>query len=110
MLLFKKKFLEPIRAGRKTQTIRLWSHRRMRAGQQSYIPGIGPIEVTEVAEVRLEELTDQDALRDGFADAAALRQELELIYGDKLAAGYSAYRVRFRVGEPTGRAAGGRPR
>ncbi len=45
MLLFKKAFLPAIRAGRKTQTVRLWKHRRMRTGQQSYIPGAGHIEV-----------------------------------------------------------------
>ena len=31
MLLFKKKFLPAIRAGQKTQTIRLWKYRRLRA-------------------------------------------------------------------------------
>ena len=55
MLLFKKRFLEAIRAGQKTQTIRLWKHVRMRAGQRSYIPGAGYIRVTAVEEVRLEE-------------------------------------------------------
>ena len=40
MLLFKKKFLAAIRSGRKTQTIRLWKHQRMRSGQRSYIPGV----------------------------------------------------------------------
>lgn len=102
MLLFKKKFLPQIRDGRKTQTVRLWRYRRMRAGQRSYIPGIGPIEVTEVAQVGLDQLTDADAVLDGFADADALRQELQAINGDKLAQGYATYLVRFRVGEPAG--------
>lgn len=66
MLLFKKKFLAAIRAGEKTQTIRLWKHRRMRAGQRSYIPGIGPIRLTAVDEVDLDGLTDADARPDGF--------------------------------------------
>ncbi len=39
MLLFKKKFLAAIREGSKTQTIRLWKHRRMRAGQVTVKPG-----------------------------------------------------------------------
>ena len=39
VLLFNKRFLPAIRCGQKTQTIRLWRHRRMRAGQRSYIPG-----------------------------------------------------------------------
>ena len=38
-----------------------------------------------------------DAIPDGFPTADALRQELSTIYGEKLAAGYQAYRVVFRV-------------
>lgn len=100
MLLFKKKFLPAIRNGQKTQTIRLWKHRRMRAGQRSYIPGVGPIRVLSVEPVELGELTDQDAAPDGFATAEALRQELHGIYAEKLAGGYGAYRVRFAVEKP----------
>lgn len=97
MLLFKKKYLDAIRAGTKTQTIRLWKHRRMRSGQRSYIPGIGYIDVTTVEEVQLDDLTDADALPDGFPTAAALRAELNTCYADQLAAGYQAYRVVFKL-------------
>ncbi len=72
MLLFKKKFLQAIRAGEKTQTIRLWKHRRMRAGQRSYIPGVGAIRVTLVEEVELDRLTDADARPDGFVSAGSV--------------------------------------
>lgn len=97
MLLFKKKFLDAIRAGTKTQTVRLWKHRRMRAGQHSYIPGAGYIRVTSVEAVALGELTDDDALRDGFPSAVALRGELEALYPEQLAAGHQAYRVIFEL-------------
>ncbi len=95
VLLFKKKFLPAIRAGEKTQTIRLWKHRRMRSGQRSFIPGAGYIDVLAVDGIALDELTDDDALPDGFASAAELRTELAALYADELAAGYRAYRVRF---------------
>jgi hypothetical protein len=95
MLLFKKKFLAAIRAGEKTQTIRLWKHRRMRAGQRSYIPGIGYIRITAVEEVQLDQLTDADARPDGFCTADALRGELTTLYPTQLAAGYKAYRIVF---------------
>ena len=97
MLLFKKKFLPAIRSGAKTQTIRLWKWRQMRAGQRSYIPGAGHVRIDGVDEVRLEDLTDADAVPDGFETADALRRELIDIYGDKLAAGYKAFRVLFHV-------------
>ncbi len=97
MLLFKKKFLPAIRRGEKTQTIRLWKHRRMRAGQRSYIPGVGPVRIHTVDEVCLDELTDADARPDGFRDAEQLRAELQALYAEQLAAGYQAYRVVFEV-------------
>lgn len=97
MLLFKKKFLDAIREGTKTQTIRLWPRRQMKAGQRSYIPGIGYIRITDVDAVELAELTDEDAVPDGFATADALRAEIKELYSEKLATGYQAYRVLFYV-------------
>ena len=100
MLLFKKKFLDDIRSGRKTQTIRLWKFRHMRSGQRSYIPGVGPIRVTTVEQVDIDALTDADAIPDGFPTAMALRRELRTIYSDKLNNGHQAFRIVFeRLGE-----------
>ena len=97
MLLFKKKFLPAIRRGEKTQTIRLWKHRRMRPGQRSYIPGIGAIRILAVDEVRLGELTDKDAHLDGFDTADNLRAEIEQLYADRLASGCKAFRILFEL-------------
>jgi hypothetical protein len=97
MLLFKKRFLPAIRQGEKTQTIRLWKHRRFRPGQRSYIPGAGAIRVKAVDEVELERLTDEDARLDGFATADALRAEIAELYPDRLAAGCKADRIRFEL-------------
>lgn len=99
MLLFKKKFLSQIRSGQKTQTIRLWKYRRMRAGQRSYIPGVGHIRVTTVEEVDLAQLTDADARPDGFQTADQLRAEITQLYPQQLAEGYRAFRIRFAVEE-----------
>lgn len=95
MLLFKRKFLDAIRSGEKTQTIRLWKHRMMRDGQRSYTPGVGRMRIDRVEAVEIEQLTDADALPDGFPDAESLRRELREIYGEKLEAGYQAFRVVF---------------
>lgn len=97
MLLFKKKYLPAIHAGTKTQTIRLWKHRRMRSGQRSYIPGAGYIRVAKVEQIELEALTDDDAARDGFESREALLTELKDLYAEQLAAGYQAYRIRFEL-------------
>ena len=100
MLLFKKKFLPAIRRGQKTQTIRLWKYRRMRAGQRSYIPGVGYIRVGAVDEVQLNDLTDADAQPDGFETADALRAEIARLYPEQLADGHRAYRIVFEVLPP----------
>ena len=101
MLLFKKKFLGAIRAGEKTQTIRLWRHRRMRAGQRSYIPGAGYIQVSAVEPVEIDQLTDADARPDGFETADALRAEIARLYPHHLSDGYRAYRVTFSLAPPS---------
>ena len=106
MLLFKKKFLPAIRSGEKTQTIRLWKHRMMRSGQLSYIPGAGYIAIDRVEPVQLAELTDADAAPDGFPTADSLRHELLTIYGEKLAAGYQAFRIVFRLEVASGQGTG----
>lgn len=69
----------------------------MRVGQRSYIPGVGYIRVTAVDEVRLDDLTDADAVPDGFESADALRAEIARLYPKQLAEGHHAYRVVFRV-------------
>ncbi|REK08270.1 MAG: ASCH domain-containing protein [Planctomycetota bacterium] len=105
MLLFKKKFMDAIRSGEKTQTIRLWKVCRMKTGQRSYIPGAGYIRVLSVQPVQLAELTDDDARPDGFASADALRQELASLYRDQMAEGHQAYRIRFELFGPAEQAA-----
>jgi hypothetical protein len=100
MLLFKKKFLEAIRQGTKTQTIRLWTHRMMRPGQRSYIPGAGYIRIESVEQIGLGDLTDEDAMRDGFESLAALRAEIETIYTPAAANGKRPFRIRFSLLPP----------
>jgi hypothetical protein len=97
MLLFKKKFLDAIRRGEKTQTIRLWKFRHMRSGQRSYIPGIGPIRITLVEPVDIDSLTDADAILDGFPSADALQTDLRTIYVEKLASGHKVFRINFEM-------------
>lgn len=111
MLLFKKKFLDPIRTGTKTQTIRVWKCAHVRAGQTSYIPGVGKIRITSVAPVDLSALTPEDARLDGFDTADSLRQEIADIYGEKLQSGYRVFKIGFEVSDaaPKGRPAKRRP-
>ena len=69
----------------------------MKAGQKSYIPGIGEIRIVEVTPLTMDDLTDADAVADGFDSLNTLLDEIRTIYADKLELGYSAYRVVFAL-------------
>jgi hypothetical protein len=101
MLFFQRQFLPAIRRGEKTQTIRLWKYRRVRAGQRSYVPGAGYIRITAVDEVQLESLTDDDAVPDGFATADELRAEIARLYPGPQRAELKAFRVCFHLLDET---------
>ncbi len=96
MLLFKKKFLDAILSGEKTQTLR--KRVGVRTGQRSYVPGAGYIQIDGVEKVFLAELTDADAVPDGFPDLAALKTELQKLYGEHLPPHF--YRIRFHLLPP----------
>jgi len=100
MLLFKKKFLEQIRQGEKTQTIRLWKHRQMKPGQRSYIPGVGYISIDSVEPVELAQLTDADAKPDGFPTAELLRNEIRALYTADTLKNLIPFRICFSVYPP----------
>jgi hypothetical protein len=100
MLLFKKKFLEPIRRGEKTQTIRLWNCRRMKSGQRSYVPGIGYIAIDSVEPVELAMLTDEDAVLDGFPSAELLRDEISTLYTAEVRQTLTPFKICFSVYPP----------
>ena len=100
MLLFKKKFLEQIKCGEKTQTIRLWHHCRMRSGQRSYVPGVGYISIESVESVELARLTDADAELDGFPSADLLRREIHTLYAADTRKELIPFKIRFSVYPP----------
>jgi hypothetical protein len=77
----------------------------MKPGQRSYIPGAGYIRVLAVDEVDLAALCDDDARRDGFASAEALRTEITMLYALQLAAGQRAFRIGFALFSPEEQAA-----
>jgi len=100
MLLFKKKFLKQIKCGEKTQTIRLWDYRRMKSGQRSYVPGVGYIAIISVEPVKLAQLTDADAILDGFPTAELLRNEIRSLYAAETLENLTPFRIRFSVYPP----------
>jgi hypothetical protein len=52
-----------------------------------------------VDEVDLDDLTDEDARRDGFENVELLRREIVQLYSDQLTDGFRTYRVIFHTVE-----------
>jgi len=95
MLLFKRKFQEAIRSGRKTRTVRLWRGRHVRPGDVHFAPGVGYLRVLAVEEVTLDELTEEDARADGFTSLTALKAELDRLYAQAARGSRRWYRIAF---------------
>lgn len=72
----------------------------MRVGQRSYIPGVGYILIDAVDQVELDELTEQDAIRDGFASIDLLQQEIVQLYPSEKSNDTQPYRIQFTLLPP----------
>ena len=99
LLLFKKQFIQSIRAGQKTTTIRRWTTSRVRERQRAFAPGIGWLIIEAVEQIAILELTPADAQSDGFASKAEMIASLRDLYPDPKRDGKQWFRVRFRLDE-----------
>jgi hypothetical protein len=95
-LLFKKCFFDAIRSGQKRTTIRRWSSARLKAGQRAFAPGLGYLTIEAVDVVRLEQLSDADALADGFDSLAQMKRMLRRLYPAAASDGRQWFKVSFR--------------
>lgn len=93
MLLFQKRFHEGLLSGAITLTFRRWEQARVRVGGRYRCHPIGVLQVDEVREVRIAEISEADAVRAGFAARDAL---IEYMKGAKEAPLRRSSRV-FRV-------------
>ncbi len=109
MLLLKRHLVALVRAGKKKQTIRLWSRPIVFAGQISYTPGLGRLRILRVEELPdWRALTDADAIADGFSNRAELLAELQRHY-PVVPAGKRLFRVVFQWPVEPGAASRTRP-
>jgi hypothetical protein len=96
LFTFKKEYKPLIVSGRKTQTVRIWKRCWLRQGQVVKSPCLGRLRIDEVTQLKLGDLTQEDARRDGFNTKAQLLEALKRIYNLKNAEGAMCYRVRFK--------------
>ncbi|MFA1544417.1 hypothetical protein [Actinomadura monticuli] len=93
-MLFRREVLEGIAGGRIDRVFRVWAEPRVRAGstQRTWA---GIIVVDSVTPVTPEEITEEDAVRSGFEDRAAL---LTALSKSTKQGGY--HRVMLHLGGP----------
>ena len=97
MLLMKKTFFDAIRAGKKTTTLRFWLRRQVRPDSEHLIPGLGRVQIGKVTSVRQSDLTDADAVADGFESSADLKKALAKLYPLSRRKGRKLYHVHFEL-------------
>ena len=95
-ILFKKQFKQAILDGRKTTTVRRWKKCTLKPGDRVFSPGVGWLDLEVVENVDLKDLTDADALADGFSTLVELHQIIRKIYPDHASDGKSWFRLRFK--------------
>ena len=93
----KKEFFDAIRSGAKTTTLRYWRRCQVRAETLQTVPGLGRVRIESVRRVEPDELTDEDARADGFADLGAMVRALSDIYPPDERSGRTLYQVRFSL-------------
>lgn len=97
MLLMKKVFFDAIRSGAKRTTLRYWRRMQVRPGTVHRIRGLGAVRIEAVRPVEWTELTDADAVADGFDSLPALEGALSEMYPPHTRPGRTLYRVHFTL-------------
>ncbi len=99
-LRFRDEYIPLILTGRKRSTIRL--EKKYDVGDTVYLVSqttgriFGKAKITNIIEKRLDELSDEDAWRDGFKDKYTLIEALKSIYGN-LPDDTKVYIIEFRL-------------
>jgi hypothetical protein len=106
LFVFKKEYKALIRSGRKTQTVRVWKPRKgsgksgyatyLKAGKIIKSPGLGRLRIDEIVELKLSDLTQEDARLDGFKSREEMLAAIRKIYKLKQSDDSMCYRIRFK--------------
>lgn len=98
MIIFKKKYLDLVRQGRKTMTVRCWKKdHNLKSGDivaASNYRDSFPIRIVSVEFIKCQDLNEEHAKADGFETLKDLREALEKIYGNL---DFVATVIRFQV-------------
>ncbi|RLF09614.1 MAG: hypothetical protein DRJ62_06395 [Thermoprotei archaeon] len=97
-LSFSKEYKGKIKKGLKTQTVRLST--KLREGDEVEVvaggEGLGKARITKIELKTVDQLTDEDARRDGFKNVGELRDALRRHYG-KIGGNRRVYLISFEL-------------
>ncbi len=103
-MLFKPEHVEPILVGTKTQTRRIWKKPRAKVGAIHLAKTkmlskefFARLEVLDVYQERLKDISDEDASAEGYHNAAAYRVAFCRINHLEKVPDIMVYVVKFRV-------------
>jgi len=99
-ILFKGEFLDAIRQGRKTTTLRRWKSCRVKPGDRVRVRKVGLLRITDCSRIMLKDITPADAQADGFRGLKELRAALRKFYPNPKGDGRQWYRIAFALDEP----------
>jgi hypothetical protein len=89
MIIFRARFVAPILDGRKTQTRRLWSKARVRAGGiyegRTYRAGkpFARLHMLEIWKERLGDIREEDSVKEGYPTSAEFLKDFFAIHNGK---------------------------
>lgn len=98
MLLFQKRFHAGLLSGEITLTFRRWARTHVRAGGRYRCHPIGVLEVIEVREVCVSEISEADAISTGFPTLAELLEYMASASDQPLLASSKVFRVQLQHG------------
>lgn len=96
-ILFKRKFLDLIISGKKTQTIRNWKNTKIQIGEVVEATNIKDgvnIIINSINKKKFSEVTEEEAILDGFQSLKELKEEVSKIYENS---DFEAYIINFSL-------------
>lgn len=98
MLLFQKRFHEPLLRGEITLTFRRWDKPHVKPGGRYRCHPIGVLEVDRVDQVRVSEITAEEARRAGFESRELLLAYLRTATAKALRPATTLFRIELHYG------------
>ena len=96
-IIFKRKFLDLIISGKKTQTIRNWKNITLQIGEIVKATNIKDevnIIINSINKKKFSEVTEKEAILDGFENLKELKEEIYQFYGNS---DFEAYIINFKL-------------